>query len=241
MNSDWYEADWVVCKGTTQNNLSQRIALNPVLVTSRACLPLSYLDLSGNVTGVPGTQLFNGRIQALERILGESSTGQTILIAKTRTEKASLYAIERVEEDLYTLCTLGEWVSVKALEQLQAKSVNVSPRKRRCYQPITLQDSEWWRGLEIKDRYTQTTFQEIERQSTRDIRLSLKKQRVRDKRQLSECIIQDPDPVILEDLTHEETQELPVQTSEDIFSMLRDQYQETLYLMKVKRNGPCLC
>ena len=156
---------------------SQSLTLNPVLVTSRSCLPLAYLDLSGNTHGIPGTQLFRARLHILENTAEGDSCDQRILIAENCAVKASLYAIERVDAGLYTLCPLNGCATVKTLMQLQAEAAGILSTKQRCCLRINPQDSGWWRDLAIKDRIKiQVDAYEMGVKFPRNVRLCLQNQ-----------------------------------------------------------------
>ena len=235
-----------MCKTQSIQLPSQCITLTPVLVTPRSCLPLAYLDLSGDTNGFPGTQLFCARIPALESILQENLSDQPVLIAEACTTKASLYAIERVDGGLYALCMLGEWVTVKALEQLQAASIKMPARRQPCYHRINPQDSDWWRDLAVKDAGDTRGSAGYETEVSRRVRLCLKVPRpetsspMSARAQLPACATQEPVPMNVKDPTDEVPQEPSTQTPEEVFSMLRTQYQQTLYISKVKLVDSCL-
>ena len=220
---------------------SQSLTLNPVLVTSRSCLPLAYLDLSGNTHGIPGTQLFRARLHILENTAEGNSCDQRILIAEHCAVKASLYAIERVDAGLYTLCPLNGCATVKTLMQLQAEAAGILSTKQRCCLHINPQDSGWWRDLAIKDRIKiQVDAYEMGVKFPRNVRLCLQNQSpaetlsVANRAELPAGTSHEPAPVITERSSHEDSRGLPMQTPADVFAMLSTQYQEALYFSKVK-------
>ncbi len=235
--------------------------LNPLLVIPRSCLPLAYLDLAGNTNRAPGTQLFSARLPALESVLQGNISDHPVLIARACSVTATLYAIERVDTGLYALCPLGRWVTVEALEQLHAVSVDViAPRKPR-HERVDPQDSDWWRDLAIKDnRAFQLRSDRRDTEILRDVRLCLKARRsakdtpVLDTLQLPLSVPKEPIPMILDGCTHSASHEpptqtkeaftdeeepclIPTQSTEDVVSMLRSQYQENLYISKVRLLG----
>ena len=236
------EADIVCAQYQSRDPSSQPITLNPLLVISHSSLPLAYLDLSGDTNGTPGTQLFSASNAGLEKVFQEDPSGQSVLIAETQPDKAPLYAIEWVDTGLYALCRLGGWVTVKALEQIQARNTRIKPQRKRCCRRIAPQDNDWWRDLAIDDRTDTSNGSEGKgKRLPQNIGLCLKKPRsINTLPVSSECIIQEPAPRTTKSLTAEGSQELLMQTSEDIFSMLRTQYQETLYFTKVRLNDTYL-
>ena len=218
--------------------LSQSLKLNPVLVTLRSCLPLAYLDLSGSTHGIPGTQFLGARLHILEHTAEGSNCDQRILIAENCAFKASLYAIERVDAGLYTLCPLNGCATVKTLMQLQAEASGMQSKKRRCCVRINPQDSGWWRDLAIKDRdVIQIDSYGMGVKFPWNVRLCLQNQSpaetlsVANRAQLPAGTSQEPAPVITEGSSH--PRDFPMQRPEDIFSMLSTQYQEALYFSKV--------
>lgn len=229
----------------------------------RSCLPLAYLDLAGNSDRAPGTQLFSARLSALESVLQGNLTDHPVLIAKACTVMASLYAIKRVDTGLYALCALGQWVTVEALEHLQAVSVNVTTQKKHRHERINPQDSDWWRDLAIRDD-GDIPFgsKKGETGIPWDVRLCLKAGRsvvntpVLDTLQLPASVTKRPIPMIVGGCTNGGSRNLPTQTikgfaneeepclpptqsTEDVLSMLRVLYQENLYNSKVKPVGFC--
>lgn len=235
--------------------------LNPLLVTPRSCLPLAYLDLAGNTKRAPGTQLFSARLPALESVLQGGISDHPVLIARGGSITATLYAIERVDTGLYALCPLGQWVTIEALEQVHAVSVNVIAPKKPRHERVDPQDSDWWRDLAIKD--DGAILLRSDRRETeipRNVRLCLKARPpakdtpVLDTLQLPLSVTKEPIPIIADVCTNSASHEPPMQTkeglrneeepcllstqsTEDVLSMLRIQYQENLYISKVKLFG----
>ena len=117
----------------------------PKLLTSRSCLPLSYLDLDGKENGVSGTQVFTARVALLEANLQGNSVDQPLLIASSSTNNATLFAVERIDAGLFALCRLANWVTLEALEKLYISSQDrPSATKRRCVQQDNEGEPDWW-------------------------------------------------------------------------------------------------
>ena len=122
----------------------------PKLLTSRSCLPLSYLDLNGRDNGIAGTQVFGTRNASLEANLHGDAIDQPLLIAISGNSNGTLFAIERIDTGLYALCRLGEWVTLKALEKLHVLSQNrPTPSKQLRIQHSTSGNPEWWRPFAV--------------------------------------------------------------------------------------------
>ncbi len=237
--------------------------LSPLVVIPRSCLPLAYLDLAGNTNRAPGTQLFSARLSALESVLQGNLNDHPVLIARACSITATLYAIEKVDTGLYALCPLGQWVTTEALEQLHAVSVNeIAPKKPR-HERVDSQDGDWWRDLAIKDDGAiQLRSNRGEIEIPRNVRMCLKARRpaehtpVLDTLQLPLPVNKELIPRIVDGYTdgashkpptqttegltnEEESCLLPTQNTEDILSMLKIQYQENLYISKVRLLGFC--
>jgi len=237
--------------------------LSPLLVIPRSCLPLAFLDLAGNFNRAPGTQLFSARLSALDSVLQGNFSDHPVLIARACSVPATLYAIERVDTGLYALCSLGNWVTIEALEQLQAASANVIAPKKPRHERVDPQDSDWWRDLAIKDDgAVQLESRRRETEIPRNVRLCLKARPAAENRpvldtlQLPLSITREPIHMIVDGYTNGASHEpstqttegltneeqsclLPIQSTEDVLSMLRSQYQENLYISKVRLLGFC--
>lgn len=237
--------------------------LNPLLVIPRSCLPLAYLDLAGNTNRAPGTQLFSARLPALESVLQGNVNDHPVLIARASSVTATLYAIERVDTGLYALCPLGQWVTIEALEQLHAISVNLIAPKKPRHERVDPLDSDWWRDLAINDEGTiQLRSNRRETEIPRNVRLCLKARQpakdtpLLDTLQLPLSVTKESIPIILDGCTTSASHEpptqieegltneeepclLPTQSTEDVLSMLRIQYQENLYISKVRLLAFC--
>ncbi|KAL8794472.1 MAG: hypothetical protein Q9195_002945 [Heterodermia aff. obscurata] len=136
---------------TTSNGPSLKPAkLVPRLLTSRSCLPLSYLDLDGGNDGFPGAQIFRACVVPLESNLRGNACDQPLLIATLGTQGGSLFAIEKVDAGLYALCRLGNWVTLEALDKLR---ISVEDRslisKQEGVEQIYDRGTDWWRPVAV--------------------------------------------------------------------------------------------
>ena len=122
----------------------------PKLLTSRSCLPLSYLDSDGIGDQSASTRIFSARNAFLEASLHGYTFDQPLLIATSGANDERLFAIERIDTGLYALCRLGQWVSLKALEKLYLQSQDRPPlSKQQRTQYINRGESEWWRSFAV--------------------------------------------------------------------------------------------
>ena len=123
----------------------------PKLLTSRSCLPLSYLDSNGIGDQSATTRIFSARNTFLEANLHGYTFDQPLLIATSGADDERLFAIERVDTGLYALCRLGQWVTLKALEKLHLLSQD-RPRlsKQRCTEYINRGKLDWRRSFAVE-------------------------------------------------------------------------------------------
>ena len=122
----------------------------PNLLTSRSCLPLSYLDLNGIGDQSANTRIFTSRNAFLEANLYGDTFDQPLLIATSGANDERLFAIERFDTELYALCRLGQWVNLKALQKLHSLSQIRPPlSKQPCTQHINRGESEWRRSFAV--------------------------------------------------------------------------------------------
>lgn len=144
----------------------------PKLLTSRSCLPLSYLDLNGRENGVAGIQIFTARVPSLEATLQGNSVDQPLLIASSNANNARLFAVERVDVGLYALCRLANWVTLEALEKLYIASQDrPSAAKQRCVQQDNRGEFDWWRSVAVEG--VQNNKRKIELGGNGAVRLSM--------------------------------------------------------------------
>lgn len=212
--------------------------LTPRLRLPRSRLPLAYLDPLGDPDVLPGSNLFSARIETLEETVYEDrrSNQATVLIAESAADDG-LFAIERVQEGVYAICRLCNWVGVNMLEQLQTVPIGiVRPQKRQCQEQLELPGDGWWKTAAIdfwsKDRDGQDKKSGVGK--TRGVRLCL--QMAQQKPTSQAQIAQEISQPMLQDQTENAMTDMvvePVQEPEEVFKMIRVQYQEALYASKV--------
>lgn len=216
----------------------QEQKLIPRLQLPRSCLPLSYLDPLGGPDDHPCSNLFSAHIAILEENVGEDrwSNRPMLLIAQSAIDDR-LFAIERVQEGVYAMCRLGDWVSVNAFERSQTIPIDVvRPQKRQCKeQPGPLGD-RWWSvsalQFERGHRYEQIYKPGVDK--TRGVRLCLHSawqkpiEPAQVTQPVSQPISQDHTGNVWTDMV-----ETAAQDPEEVFNMVRVQYQEALYASRV--------
>ncbi|KAF2706896.1 hypothetical protein K504DRAFT_459328 [Pleomassaria siparia CBS 279.74] len=122
----------------------------PIRIIGRAQLPLTFLDTSFDCDFTPN-RLFSANIEILERQSETRDNVQSlprVLIARHETDKG-LYAVERVEPRVYSLCKLAGWLKEKDVADLW-DPLNIS---RYTSFPTEKQDvngGEWWQYAAVK-------------------------------------------------------------------------------------------
>ena len=148
-----------------------------------------------------------------------------------------LFAIEHVEERIYAMCRLGSWVTVKMLQQLHDVPIDiVHPRKRQPQEQPGLPGDKWWSTAAIdfnpESRYDQGKESGVE--DTRAVGLCLQPAQQKSAapaqitQEISQPVLQDQIENIMTDVV-----EAAAQDPEEVFKMIRVQYQEALYTSKV--------
>lgn len=164
------------------------------------------------------------------------SNQPTVLIAQSAADDG-LFAIERVREGFYAICRLGNWIGMNMLEQLETVPIRIAPpQKRQCQEQLEFPGDEWWSTAAIdfwsKDRSGQDKTLGVEK--TRGVRLCLQMAqqtpttKARITQELPQIMLQDHTEIVMPDVVVE-----AVQNPEEVFKMIRVQYQEALYASKV--------
>ena len=214
--------------------------LIPRLQLPRSCLPLAYLDPFGGQDDLLGSRLFSAHIDVFEKIVCEERPPSlpSILIAQSAIDD-NVFAIECVRKGVYAVCRLAHWVGLDMLEQLRPVSIKVErPHNRRCQEHPGLLGDEWWKMAAIESasdvRDDQSGTSGIE--AICGVRLCL--QPARQKLHAPDHNTQGTTLPISQDQTGNESTEMAkevAQTPEEVFNLVRAQYQEALYASKVRR------
>ncbi|OCK83274.1 hypothetical protein K432DRAFT_432987 [Lepidopterella palustris CBS 459.81] len=143
-----------------QNSIYEKPGrFTPIHLIPRAHLSLAFLDTTANLPGLPSNRLFSSYIEILERDNScEQDTQGTpqVLVVRYETDK-TLFAVERSQKGVYSLCRLARWLKEKDISDLcgSSKDYNLSPLQRN----VDFQNgSEWWqyaaiRGNGVSDGY----------------------------------------------------------------------------------------
>ena len=210
--------------------------LIPRLLLLRSCLPLAYLDPVGGQEDRCGSRLFSARIDCLDD--GEQEvfrgTEAKILIAESSVNNR-LHAVENVQNGIYALCGLGQWVTLSMLKRLQAGAVPY-------YGPVAqVKDDEkcrsdmreWWRTAALRPDCEVRKDSSTTRRAA-GAQLCLKKP-IQTGTSPSPTIDSISAPTIPQedgnalDIFVEEREQAP----ETMLGMIKSQYQEALYASKV--------
>jgi DNA replication regulator SLD3 len=116
----------------------------PVRVIGRSQLPLTFLDTSSDKYFAPNS-LFASHIEILEDAEfhdGESGSPR-VLIARFEAKK-TLYAIERVQPRVYSICRLASWLKEKDVADLWDPSNLQVPAMRPKPETVKVTRGEWW-------------------------------------------------------------------------------------------------
>ena len=91
--------------------------LSPLFVLPRMRLPLASLDTENLSGALPRSRFFAAHVECLESSNDETlgKTSPVVLIARFEADR-SLFAVERVKQDRYALCKLGNWVKADDLQ-----------------------------------------------------------------------------------------------------------------------------
>ena len=199
-------------------------------------MPLAYLESSRNADSIAGPQLFAAQLAELEDLLQVNPSDAPVLVAQSSIPNTSLYAIERVAKGLYALCKLGVWVTIEDLEELNIESSTTRVKRRQCHKQVNPHDNDWWREAAVHKLAGDWRPRSSKGSALLGARLSVKALRNENTVPVSNIsslqLAPEPSQVMTE-LPIETRIRSPVQTPEEILSMLRVQYQEALYLSKV--------
>ncbi|KAF2274556.1 uncharacterized protein EI97DRAFT_435097 [Westerdykella ornata] len=117
---------------------------------SRAHLPLTYLDTSPDQSFT--SRIFSANLEVLETRNGskdEDVTISKVLIARRRADDM-LYAIERVQPGIYSLCRLAGWLKERDIELLSGSN-NTDMRPSLLWSGNAATEAgSWWQRAAVK-------------------------------------------------------------------------------------------
>jgi DNA replication regulator SLD3 len=203
----------------------------PVRVIGRSQLPLTFLDTTTD-DSFAANALFSAHINVLENADDGGETGNTtarVLIARYES-KRTLYAIERVQARVYSICKLAGWLKEKDVAELW------DPTSLQAYFATSGLDistsgmGDWWQHAAVEAKATE--------QPAKQTRMTMMR-RIQAPKLIQEQEIQRFDsPAIHEPLT---TNTMPTSVQEEHFSppspqeqleSLVHQYLDAVYMSK---------
>ena len=210
----------------------QRLTLTPRRFVPRYLLPLAYLDLPGP-REPQHSQIFTANVQALKPLIADEFflRDPHILLAESQAS-GTLYAIEGVQNGVYALCRLAEWVSLDEFGRSKVKSCRIlAPCKPPKNEP-------WWsRAIVTASADGQVKLDKPKLSGLRSI-LQPPSTAVTSQTKLAgqkPGCTQDVDPSSeaggpIQDSEVAERQE---EFAKDPLSLIRDQYFEALYVSRM--------
>ncbi|KAM0583939.1 hypothetical protein D7B24_002676 [Verticillium nonalfalfae] len=112
---------YIVVKPFRLNAVARPSTLQPLMLIPREELSLSLLDLFSPNGDLPSSRLYESHIKILD-LEDRMADRPSLLIARNESSK-TLYAVERADKNLFTVCKLGSWVN---MQELAAKATVAS-------------------------------------------------------------------------------------------------------------------
>ena len=151
---------------------------------------------------------------------------------------------------IYALCRLGKWVTFEDIRGLQAKSLEDMPlQKRIVHEPVKASTDEWWRPAAIYDDRTDRG-REVRKQKSAKIDnfhqclKTLANTTPRTAPVIEELPPKDAQsqaPSTFDGMVNEPIPQGMSQEPEEVLDIVRAQYQEALYVSKVKKFSERIC
>ncbi|KAK8056827.1 hypothetical protein PG993_002054 [Apiospora rasikravindrae] len=214
-------------------------SLQPLMLLPREHLSLASLDLASPQGDFGYARFFESTIKILD-LEGRLGARPVVLIARLEGDK-SVYALERQDNGLYSLCKLGSWVN---LEQLSgyATVTNTKMVKQRPQIPSQDLDSEPLVTPQLhketkKRRLAIEAIQSMVKKPQRSASVAEASNAPSPMDPATNCqtashtTLPAPETQAAAQLVLPSNPELPIEqnTADDIFNNIRNQYIETLY------------
>ncbi|KAF2761858.1 hypothetical protein EJ05DRAFT_482681 [Pseudovirgaria hyperparasitica] len=134
-----------IVKPCPNSQYDKPYTFTPLALLPRARLPLSCLDTAANI--LPANRLFVSR-SGLTQCESDKGEGRVckhrLLVARLDSDKR-LYAVENVQDNVYALCKLADWLTTERVLQFAA----TEGREKILLQHPSLravsQDEKWWK------------------------------------------------------------------------------------------------
>lgn len=205
----------------------------PVRVINRARLPLSFLDTAATEQ-YPLNGLFTARIDVLEQNMGDraqEADAPRVLIAQDETTEA-LYAIERIQAYVYSICKLASWLKEKDAADLwdsdhmqiyHASSASLSDH---------VAGGPWWQHAAVQ---TQLVERPTKRVRVSMVRPNAEVEYIKPELQQKHCHTATPPARTEVSTLPESAEEFPAQVlaPPEQLDLLVQQYLEAVYTSKM--------
>ncbi|KAF1837214.1 hypothetical protein BDW02DRAFT_566267 [Decorospora gaudefroyi] len=122
----------------------------PVRVIGRCQLPLTFLDTCSDENFAPNS-LFAAKIDVLEDgdAQNEDNRNPKVLVARFET-KRTLYAIERVQPRVYSICRLASWLKEKDVAELWDPANMPTLPPTSTLEANGASEGDWWQHAVVE-------------------------------------------------------------------------------------------
>ncbi|KAF1930690.1 uncharacterized protein M421DRAFT_418168 [Didymella exigua CBS 183.55] len=204
----------------------------PVRIISRSQLPLSFLD-TAVAEQFPPTGLFTARIDVLEQDdvdRGREASASRVLVAQHETSRA-LYAIERVQARVYSICRLAPWLEEKEMAELWDPTNASTHPTPSAFLSDRDPGGPWWQDAVAE---TQLVERRVKRARLSMVRRTAETVEIKSEPQKEPNSITTPPVQIGVSTGPEAIQEVPVQilAPPEQLDLLVQQYLEAVYTSK---------
>lgn len=214
----------------------------PRLLTSRSCLPLAFLNNEEGTRSSQGARLFSAQIPVLEAGLSKEQqfTTPSILIVESEAPSC-LYAVEKARHGVYALCQLSTWVTVEDLELLKLQDES---QQSRSNEQVYCTGQKWWRAAAIEPSMESGSnkFKKRKPSQLTGFRLCFKSPMKKSaalaevKREMLFAAPKEHASNATNNNVEDSLAQEASQGSEEIFNMIKHQYQISLYMSQVRSN-----
>ncbi|KAH8676244.1 DNA replication regulator SLD3-domain-containing protein [Xylariales sp. PMI_506] len=229
-------------------------SLQPLMLLPRERLPISCLDLAMPLGEFEYSRFYESNIKILE-LESRMGNGPVVLIARLETNK-TVYAIERQEGGLYSLCKLGNWVTLEDLSHHATVAYSTLLKTRNVPVGATIPEATTTPQLHRENKKRRLAIEAIQslvKRPARSQSISFTSQASEATQDLSSvdndevrslvdgvAALSKPVEPINADVPAEPSQSLKaiqdekvlLPTASDILEQVRNQYLEALYLSR---------
>ena len=217
---------------------SQACELIPRLLIPRSSFPLAYLCQSADPPSTLGATLFTAHIDVLEREAQDRCGTASVLLIAECAQDRRYYAIEHVEQDIYALCALGSCFIARSLELLKgAAQWSDIQDGRKPLELLTDTGGEWWRAAILPPQDPCLDHSKGPSGSVKTHGLTLSLPDIGLQEDVPCLVAREQSPPAAEIQDEGPSQALVAfesfQEPDEIFNLLKTQYQDALYTSRV--------